>query len=158
MRRIFSLIKKQYSWAHNFLLHTQLGRFLVVGGGAFIVNAMLLGFFFSVMGLPILTAQLLGAEGTIMFSFVLHHHWTYRGYKKKSLLLRFLEFNVTALTGAGISTASVLLCVQILHWHYLIGLGIGALLAMSWNYFSNLYFVWAKRRTKGQLQTNREEV
>lgn len=145
MRKAFLPLKKLYSRAHRLLLHTQLGRFLVVGGSAFTVNAILLSFFYALLGLPILAAQIISAEGTIVFSFVLHHHWTYRNYRKKPLVVRFFEFNMSALGGSVISTVSVIVCVQLLHLHYLVGLSIGAALAMSWNYFANLYFIWSRR-------------
>jgi len=129
-----------------FSTKTQVGRFLVVGSGAFLVNVVLLYLFHGVMGIPILPAQILGAEGTIIFSFYLHHYWTYRQYSEKPLWLRFIEFNGSALGGSLISTLSVLICTQLLHVHYLAGLSIGAVLATSWNYFSNQYFIWTKGR------------
>ncbi|HTE57615.1 MAG TPA: GtrA family protein [Verrucomicrobiae bacterium] len=140
------IVKKIFDQFVVFSTKTQVGRFLVVGSGAFLVNVVLLYLFHGVMGIPILPAQILGAEGTIIFSFYLHHYWTYRQYSEKPLWLRFIEFNGSALGGSLISTLSVLICTQLLHVHYLAGLSIGAVLATSWNYFSNQYFIWTKGR------------
>jgi putative flippase GtrA len=134
---------------------TQLGRFLVVGCGAFLVNVILLYTLHGILGLAIFPAQLLGAEGTIVFSFVLHHHWTYRHYNPKPLIVRFIEFNGSAMGGSIVSTLSVLAGTQLLHVHYLLALSVGAILATSWNYFANQYFIWTKLAKK---QTEHEQV
>lgn len=128
------------------VLESQLVRFLVVGVAAVVFNALALYLTHGIADIALLKAQLLSSEATIIFSFIIHHNWTYRRYGKKPLFLRFVEFNLSALGGAAISTATVILCVNILGMHYIAGLLIGAILATTWNYFANLYFVWSRAR------------
>lgn len=115
---------------------------------AFTVNALLLYVFKGILSLPLLIAQLLGAEGTILYSFVLHHNWTYQKYSQDSLPSRFIKFNLSAVGGLIISTACVLFFTLALHLHYLLGLAIGAVLATSWNYLVNSYYIWKKDHVK----------
>ncbi|MDB5165271.1 MAG: hypothetical protein JWM00_161 [Candidatus Saccharibacteria bacterium] len=131
------------------ILESQLVRFLIVGVGAVVFNTLALYLAHGVAGMELLRAQLLSSEATIIFGFIIHHNWTYRRYGKKPLFLRFIEFNFSALGGAAISTGTVILSVNTFGLNYLVGLLIGAVFATTWNYFSNLYFVWnrAKRES-----------
>lgn len=127
----------------NFL-DKQLVRFTIVGGIAFVTNAIILFIFHGLLSLNLLFSQIVAAEVSIVVSFTIHHHWTYKNYHSKPLYARFLHFNGSALGGIIISTSTLLLCVHILKIHYLFGLVIGAAFAMSWNYFANKYFIWVQ--------------
>lgn len=128
------------------ILDSQIVRFLIVGVGAVIFNALALYLAHGIAEIELLKAQLISSEATIIFSFILHHNWTYRQYGKKSLFIRFVEFNLSALGGAAISTMTVLASVHLIGLNYIVGLLLGAILATTWNYFANLYFVWSRAK------------
>ena len=144
-KRKLLAMKRTNRWGLS-VLESQLVRFLIVGVGAVIFNALALYLTHGVAGMELLRAQLLSSEATIIFGFVIHHNWTYRQYSKKPLFLRFVEFNLSALGGAAISTGTVILSVYTFGFNYLVGLLIGAILATTWNYFSNLYFIWSRAK------------
>jgi putative flippase GtrA len=128
-------------------------RFLLVGGLTFLANFLFLYCFHGVLNLEVIFSQILAAEFTILVGFLLHNNWTYRNYQPKNVFIRFFEFNLTALGGSVVSIITVTLCVKVLGIHYLIGLCIGAILALFWNYFSNLHFIWKRNKTLQERQT-----
>jgi dolichol-phosphate mannosyltransferase len=119
-------------------------RFLVVGAGGFVINIGMLWILHGKAGLPLLVAQLISAELAILFNFCLHHAWTYRNYQSASLALRVLKFHATAWTGAAITTVTLTIWVYYLGLNYLVGLTIGGIVAMAWNYALNLFVIWRK--------------
>lgn len=133
-------------WARAFskIKNTELGRFLVVGAGGFLVNFASLWFWHGLMTLPLLVAQTIAAETAILFNFSLHHHWTYRGYRQASFGFRLLKFHGSAWIGAAITTATLTGLVYFLHLHYLAALAVGGLVAMVWNYLLNKIAIWPR--------------
>jgi len=137
-------IKKKYHYLDDLLLRKQPVRFILVGGFVFLSNLTMLFIFHGLLNLNLLLSQAIAAEGAIIVSFLLHHHWTYknRDYEEKNWKIRFLHFNGSSLGGTAIANGILIVCVHVFKINYLIGLSIGALVALLWNYFANLKFVW----------------
>ncbi|CAN5402339.1 hypothetical protein BH10PAT3_BH10PAT3_3990 [soil metagenome] len=135
-------LKKLYARLDAWILHKQPVRFAIVGGIAFTVNILLLFLIHGVLNAYLLVAQVIAAEGTIVTSFLLHHHWTYKNYSEKSWRIRFFHFNSSSLGGTLIANGTLLICVHIFKINYLYGFSVGAVLALTWNYFANKRFIW----------------
>ena len=137
-------ISNFYHYLNNLILHKQPVRFMIVGGLAFVVNILVLYFLHGILGLYLLLSQAIAAELSIVVSFLLHHHWTYKNKItiEKHWRTRFLHFNTSALGGTLIASSTLIISVHIFKINYLIGLSIGAIIALIWNYFANQKLVW----------------
>lgn len=133
-----------YNYFRVLILDREVSRFLIVGGVVFSANQLFLYLLHGLIGLRLVFAQIIASELATVVSFVFHHHWTYRNYNSRPLLVRFLHFNLTALGGIIIANATSLVCVYVFGINYLIGFSFGAILAIFWNYFANKHFIWAQ--------------
>lgn len=116
------------------------------------VNFTALYLLHGVAGLPLLPAQLLGAEIAFISNFLLHTHWTYRGYTEKPLFKRLAQFHATAWSGGAISTGVLLLSVHFLEIDYKWGLVLGSIVAMLWNFFWTKFHIWPSANKVGERE------
>lgn len=133
-----------YNYVRATFLDMQLVRFLIVGSCSFATNMTVLYFMHGVIGTPLIVADIIAAETSVLVGFTLHHHWTYKKYGSTPLLYRFLRFNLSTATGILISISVQLLIVHLLGINYLIGTIGGSFVALFWNYFANKHFIWAQ--------------
>ena len=145
-------------------------KFLIIGAISYLINASILGLLNrgKLYNLPIfekpilyfipsfesaprfiitldrlLIASLISIEVSIIFNFIFHDSWTFKhrsrhGSRKK----RFLKFNATSLGSPIIQLFSIIFFARLFHLHEQIGLAIGVILGLSFNYFANLIWVW----------------
>lgn len=139
MRRVYNYIVNERT----------VGKFIIVGIVGFLVNVLVLMLLHQIIGFNLLISQLFAAEVAIMINFLFHNRWTYSDAKHSSTRKRLIEFHASSWSGSAIVTVILLILVTFAHFHYLIALAIGGLVAMFWNFFWTRFYVWkAKEDTK----------
>lgn len=149
-------------------------KFLMVGTISYLINAIVLGLLYrgaiygaQVMDGPILdfvptidnapkfslvtfdrllVASVISIELSIIFNFIMHDNWTFKGRSHDgSRLLRFLKFNLTSIGSPIIQLATILAVVRVFDLHEQVGLAIGVIIGLFFNYFVNLLWVWKEK-------------
>ena len=149
--------------------YSTLLKFLVVGAIGFVVNQFFLFLFYDtplVWFLPesgaqaqipfvtvgdvrLLVASVVAVEISIISNFLFHDRWTFRDRLRKSLPIRFGQFNLTSLGSPIISVTTINILTPNFGIHYFISNSIGIALGMSWNWVWNSQFIWRSRRQAG---------
>lgn len=134
----------------NTIVHGSFGKFLVVGGFGFVINAVLLVVFREWVGLSPTIANLIGAAAAIFSNFNLNNIWTFKEKKITSVSMYFkklVQFYGTSLVGVVvIQTGTIALGVRLfgdsLYFiYFLVGTG----LLLIWNYTIYSRVIWKKR-------------
>lgn len=112
-------------------------RFVIVGGLGFVVNYLALAIFYDCLKLPILIAQIIGAESALLATFVGNNYWSFKGHHHISIKKKLIKFHASGLAGLAINTTCVVLLVHYAHFYYGLALVIGSAAGLLWNY--NLY-------------------
>lgn len=145
-------------------------KFLIVGTVSYFLNAVVLGLLYrgqvyalTVFVKPLLSAipavqapklffisldrlliaSIISIELSIIFNFICHENWTFRERLHKSLaIIRFFKFNLTSIASPIIQLASILFFAKILHLHEQIGLAVGVIIGLFFNYLINILWIW----------------
>lgn len=145
-------------------------KFLMVGTASYFLNAIALGLLnrgqiynLTILANPLLSsipteeaprllflvldrlfiASVISIELSIIFNFIFHENWTFRARSHEgSALLRFLKFNITSIGSPIIQLISILTFAKILGLHEQIGLAVGVVIGLSFNYSLNLLWIW----------------
>lgn len=146
-------------------------KFLTVGSVSYLINASILGllnrgkiYSIALLSEPILSfipthesaekfllvpldrlliASIISIETSIIFNFFFHENWTFRHRSRQgSANKRFLKFNVTSIGSPLIQLFSIIFFARFFNIHEQIGLAIGVILGLFFNYFANLIWIW----------------
>lgn len=146
-------------------------KFLIVGAGSYLLNAMALGFFyrgqiyffqifkkpllyfipayeqaprfFSISIDRLLISSIISIEISIIFNFLFHDNWTFRHRAHEGgVLFRFLKFNLTSIVSPLIQLISILFFARVLLVHEQVGLAVGVVVGLFANYFLNTVLIW----------------
>ncbi len=133
----------------NTIVHGSFGKFLVVGGFGFVINAVLLVVFREWAGLSPTIANLIGAAAAIFSNFNLNNIWTFKETKITSLGMYFkklVQFYLTSLFGVVvIQTGTIALGVYLFgDSRYFIYFLVGTGLLLIWNYTVYSKIIWKK--------------
>lgn len=149
-------------------------KFLMVGSVSYLINAVALGLLYrgSVYSVPLLDAPLLSLiptvenagkilfvsldrlfiasiisiELSIIFNFIMHDNWTFKNRSHRGpTILRFAKFNITSIGSPIIQLCSILFVAHALGQHEQVGLAIGVVIGLFFNYFVNLLWVWKEK-------------
>lgn len=123
-------------------LDRSLVRFMIVGSGGFAINYVALFLFFDILNLPIWLSQIFGAEISLIATFFGNNFWSYKGHEQRSLMGKFVKFQVTATIGLIINTACVTIAVSHMGLHYGIALALGTFAGLIWNHNANKNIVF----------------
>ncbi len=126
------------------------GKFLVVGGIGFILNALLLVIFREWVHLSASIANLIGAAVAIFSNYNLNNLWTFKEKKISSVgmyMNKLVQFYGTSLFGViVIQTGTIALGTRLLgEKYYFIYFLAGTSLLLIWNYFMYSRVIWKKR-------------
>lgn len=149
-------------------------KFLMVGTVSYLINAVALGllnrgalYTLQVLNQPILSfvptissatrllfisldrlfiSSVISIELSIIFNFIMHDNWTFKSRSHDgSKLLRFLKFNLTSIGSPIIQLAAILISVRVFNLHEQLGLAIGVVVGLFFNYIVNLTWVWKEK-------------
>lgn len=127
-------------------------RFGFVGTCGSVVNLSVLSLLVNLAHMNAQVAVVIAIECSIIFNFILHHYYTFRGYGSYrirmsseptlSLLRKLGKFNLGSLGGALISFTVFSLLFKLEHLVYLIADVLAIIAAMSWNYYVSTRHIW----------------
>ncbi len=153
-------------------------KFLAVGGMSYLLNATVLGllnrgaiYSFKLLPKPLLSvvpsveaapiflfftvdrlfiSSLISIELSIIFNFIFHENWTFK-YRlhQGPIIFRFLKFNLTSIASPLIQLLSILMFARLLDLHEQIGLAVGVVIGLFFNYFANIIWIWKASPSKG---------
>lgn len=132
----------------NEIIHGSFGKFLVVGGIGFILNAVILVILHS-YNWPATLANLVGAAVAIFSNFNLNNVWTFKHNKISGVgqyIWKLLHFYATSAFGVVvIQTGTIWIGVHTLgdRWYFVYFL-FGTGLLMIWNYVIYSKVIWKK--------------
>ncbi len=142
MREIIQRVIRLYNtWIKRSFI-----RFAIVGTVGFIVNYISLIALYDVLSLPIVIAQLFGAELALLATFTGNNYWAFTGHEHHPTHKKFAKFHMTAWAGIGINSGIVIALVHYGHVFYGLALAIGSAVALIWNYILNSKFVFSKSK------------
>lgn len=131
---------------------SRLGKFLVVGGIAYVVNqiALFALYEFAFASMPplgpidmrLLISSIVAVEIAIIARFVLNDSWTFREHRDMPLGRRFLRSNLVSWGSPLIALATVNILTPVFGINYLIANSIGILLGLTWNWVGSTRLVW----------------
>lgn len=132
------------------IIHGTFGKFLVVGGIGFILNAVLLVIFHTWLGWNAVAGNLVGAGVAIFSNFNLNNVWTFRHHKILGLsryIQKLIHFYLTSAFGVVvIQTGTIALGVAVLgERYYFISFLAGTAVLLVWNYVIYSKFIWKKK-------------
>lgn len=155
-------------------------KFLIVGTTSYLLNAILLGllnrgkiYFLTVLPKPLLSfvpsveyapqlffltldrlfiSSVISIETSIILNFILHENWTFKSRSHEGLIIiRFLKFNLTSIGSPLIQLTSILIFARIFNLHEQIGLAVGVVIGLFFNYFVNIIWIWKAKPIKAQV-------
>jgi dolichol-phosphate mannosyltransferase len=122
-------------------------RFGLVGAAGTLVNLGVIVILVEDIKLAALSADILAIEISIIFNFFMNHYYTFRRGRTSAepllkLLGKLLRFNLAMLGGAAISFGAFFVLHQLLGLYYVLADLLAIALAMAWNYYLSVQFVW----------------
>ncbi len=127
-------------------------RFGLVGASGTIVNLAVLTFLVKVISLNTYLSVAIAIEISIVSNFFLNHLYTFKGYGSfklqrrtkplKDTLYKLIKFNLATLGGATISFITFSILYKYAHLHYLLSDVLSIIIALSWNYFMSIKYIW----------------
>lgn len=163
-------------------------KFIMVGTVSYLLNAVLLGllnrgqiYLIPVLSQPLLSfvpsveyapkflfltldrlfiSSIISIETSIIFNFFFHENWTFRGRSHAgSIIVRFFKFNLTSIGSPLIQLSSILIFARVFSLHEQIGLAVGVVIGLFFNYTVNILWIWkAVPSTKSQAQVAKSGV
>lgn len=133
------------------LLKGSFGKFIIVGGFGFMINALILRFLVdSFHWLPYL-ANLVGAIVAIFSNYNFNNFWSFKHHKAESVshyLLKMAQFYLTSAFGViVIQTGTIFVGTHFItnHKDYFIYFLIGTAFLLFWNFSIYSRFIWKKK-------------
>jgi len=151
-------------------------KFLIVGTIGYLVNSIALGLLnageinfvnkikFGLLPSPVFNflpvsanffllerlfwATVVAIELSIISNFIFNDNWTFKKQSDKPLLVRFFQYNTTSIGSPIIQIVAILLLFKLFHVHEQIGLVVGILLGLIWNWLWASKFVWRSAKTE----------
>jgi putative flippase GtrA len=116
-------------------------RFCIVGALGFGINAAMLAFWVQIIGLPLVIASLLSAEGAFLCTFIPHRQWTYQAPTDKSWQQLLIEFHGSAWAGMLINITLVNILTKY-GLHYIVSLALASASVLFWNFAWTKFYIW----------------
>ena len=121
-------------------------KFCIVGLSGVLVNEGILWMLSGVLGIYYLYSAIVSIESSIISNFSLNNIWTFREkhVEQENLIVKFIRYNLSYLIGVGLNIAILWVVTEYFSIHYLISNLFGIAVAVIWNYYASVKWVWAK--------------
>lgn len=148
---IFDVLKYVITARIIEILSGPFGKFLVVGGLGFVIQASLLRFLVEGAHWSPTPANLVGAVFAIFSNFNLNNLWTFKANRVKSVssyFLKLLQFYMTSAFGViVIQTGTIFIGDTFLgRKYYFLYFLLGTFFILIWNYFIYSKLIWRKKK------------
>jgi dolichol-phosphate mannosyltransferase len=147
---IISLLRYVITARISELVHGSFGKFLVVGGFGFLINATLYEVLVRSTHLPLSLANIFAAQFAIFSNYNLNNLWTFRARRSTdsgSYFVKLLQFFATSNIGVIFIQSGV---IQLGDWlygeqYYRIYFIIGTAFLLVWNFTFYSKVIWRKK-------------
>lgn len=148
---IINLLKYVISERIHELLTGSFGKFLVVGGTGFVINAVVLRLLVQYAHMNPAAANLVGAALAIFSNFNFNNMWTFSHNKIHGFgnyLQKLLHFYITSVFGVIVIQTGTIYIGDILFGRdkYFLYFVIGTGILLVWNFFIYNKFIWKKKK------------
>ncbi|MDO8657324.1 MAG: glycosyltransferase [Candidatus Levybacteria bacterium] len=150
---IISVLKFVITTRIKELIYGSFGKFLVVGGVGFIINAMMLRFLVESFGVIPAVANLTGAAIAIFSNYNFNNLWTFSNQKRNNLtsyVRGIFKFYLTSAFGVIVIQTGTIALGDILfgrQWYFIYFI-IGTGFLLFWNFTIYNRFIWRKKPLK----------
>lgn len=150
---IADLLKYIISSRIKELIHGSFGKFLVVGGTGFIINASLYAFFINNTNLSLFFSNIIAAQFAIFSNYNLNNLWTFKERKSPNLssyLWKMLQFFLSSNIGVWLIQSGAIKVGELMYGrkypyiYFIIGTG----LLLIWNFTMYSRVIWKKHPKK----------
>jgi putative flippase GtrA len=117
-------------------LLTQLFRYTLVGGLAFLLDFSLLAVLVEWARLPVLLAATIAFVGGLLANYALSVRWIFARRRLRRPWLEFGLFAVIGVIGLGVNAATMFLFTTVLGVHYMIGKISSTVVVYLWNFIA----------------------
>ena len=133
------------------LVFGKFGKFLVVGGFGFVINAIVLRVLVEGFNFAPVPANLIGAACAIFSNFNFNNLWTFGERKANTIISYFsklIQFYATSAFGVVlIQTGTIFLGDTFIgRQYYFIYFLVGTGILLTWNFTMYSFVIWRKRR------------
>lgn len=144
VERMASLFANEYVFGRFLKRHSVLIRYLVIGGGAFLINVSLLYLFTDLFGIYYLLSSVLSFLAAFAFNFLLQKFWTFKAIGKIHFEASgFFILQVCA--NLLLNTALLYLLVEYLGLWYVFSQALTSLTLAFVTYYVSKRFIFARR-------------
>lgn len=127
-------------------LMTQLLRYGVVGGIAFLVDYGTLYALTEFAGLHHLVSAALAFTAGLLVNYTLSILWVFRGERSWKPAAEFTAFAAIGIVGAGLNEGIIWLGTDVAGLHYLLSKLISTAIVFFWNFFARKLLIFSRRK------------
>ena len=113
---------------------TQLFRYVIVGGFAFIIDYGLLYVLTEYCHLYYIVSATISFIAGLVVNYLISTHWIFRHSKLDNRFVEFIIYGIIGVVGLLINNSMLYLLTDYLHVHYMISKLITAAVVMGWNF------------------------
>lgn len=121
-------------------LLSEILRFLIVGGAAFLIDFLLLYILTEFIGLHYLISAAIAFMGALAFNYILSVNWIFRGGRGKGIN-GVLTFSVLSVIGLILNQLILYATVEVINLYYLWAKIIAAFIVMIYNFITRKLFI-----------------
>lgn len=114
---------------------SEIGRFILVGGGSFLLDYGLLYVFTEFAGIPYLYSSALSFSVSVIINYWLCVVYVFSGARHQTMT-RAILFFASSLVGLGINQACMWFFVEQISLHYMVAKIAATAIVTIWNYFA----------------------
>lgn len=124
----------------NNKLLSQIFRFAIVGGGAFIIDSSLLYILTEYFHVYVLISSVISFIVSLIFNYLLSVFWVF-DVTKKQTIKDVLVFAFLSTIGLGINQVVMYAGVEVLHIYYMLSKIVSTFIVMVYNFISRKIFI-----------------
>lgn len=134
-------MQKTKKWIKNHQkLVNQILKFGVVGGGAFLIDYVVLFILTEFVGIHYLTSSVISFIVSLIFNYILSIKWVF-DVKKKQTVKEIAIFTILSVMGLGINQVVMYVGSDFLGIHYMLTKLVATAIVMVWNFVTRKIFI-----------------
>jgi dolichol-phosphate mannosyltransferase len=120
-------------------------KYCIVGFSGIIINNGLLYVLTEYMTIFYIISSLISIEVSKISNFILNDKWTFKNDKSKSLINRFVLFEIISIGGVVLNLILLYVLVDEFKVYYIYANILLVPIILVWNYLLNRYITWSKK-------------
>lgn len=125
-------------------LISQILKFGVVGGAAFVIDYGLLFLLTEYLNIHYLVSGMISFSVSVIFNYILSVFWVFNIRKKRNVKKEFILFIVFSILGLGINQIIMWLLVEKIGYYYMLAKIAATIIVMVYNFITRKFFLEGK--------------